>query len=196
MHDILDIIRNIDDLYENNTNLSVLKDFERVLDELDMYVYENWDEGELAYGPKVDRHWITAGFMWPQSKMPNPIAAKRLTELGCKVNYKKSHLVEARPIRSPDDLRPGTKKGKLDKNPIWIVEIQMPKKVAFDIYQGYMNKLKSEYMENNAPKNGTPAPGGQPAPVAPVAGGAPTPAGAPAAPAGAPAAGGAVAPVV
>jgi hypothetical protein len=199
MHDILDIIRNIDDLYENNTNLSVLKDFERVLDELDMYVYENWEDGELAYGPKVDRHWITAGFMWPEKQMPNPVAAKRLTELGCKVNYKKSHLLEARPIRQPSDLRPGTKKGKLDHKPVWVVEIQMPKKVAFDIYQGYMNKLKTEYMENNAPKNGTPTPGGQPAPQAPgmaPAGAAPAgPGGAPVA-GGMPPAGGAAAPAV
>ena len=190
MHDILDVIRNIDDLYENNTNLSVLKDFERVLDELDVYVYENWEDGELAYGPKVDRHWITAGFMWPHKKMPNPVAAKRLMELGCKVNYKKSQLVEARPIRQPTDLRPGTKKGKLDHTPIWIVEIQMPKKIAFDIYKGYMDKLKNEYKEHSAPKQGTPVPGGAPAPAAP--GGA-----APAAPGGAaPAAGAAPAPAV
>ena len=37
MHDILDVIRNIQDLYENNSSLAVLKDFERVLDEMDMY---------------------------------------------------------------------------------------------------------------------------------------------------------------
>ena len=60
-HDILDVIKNVQDLYENNTSLGVLKDFERVLDEMDMYVYKNWQDGELAYGPKVDRHWITAG---------------------------------------------------------------------------------------------------------------------------------------
>ena len=82
MYDILDVIRNIDDLYENNTSLAVLKDFERVLDEMDMYVYDNWEDGELAYGPQVDRHWITAGFMWPKDKMPDPEAGKRLIELG------------------------------------------------------------------------------------------------------------------
>ena len=27
---------------------TVLKDFERVLDELDLYVYKNWEDGELA----------------------------------------------------------------------------------------------------------------------------------------------------
>jgi len=185
MYDILDVIKNIDDLYENNTSLAVLKDFERVLDEMDMYVYENWEDGELAYGPRVDRHWITVGFMWEAGKMPNPTAAKRLTELGCKVKYEKSHLVEPRKIRTPDDIRPGTKKGKLDHNPIWIVEIAMPKKIAFDMYKGYMDKMKTEAQGSDAPKEGSAAPGATPPPSAP-AGAAPVAGGAPAAsPAGA-----------
>ena len=183
MHDILDVIKNIQNLYENNSSLAVLKDFERVLDEMDMYVYENWVDGELAYGPDVDRHWITAGFMWPKDKMPDPVAGKRLLDLGCKIKYRKSELIEARPIRSPDDFRPGTHKGKLDTTPIWIVEIQMPKKIAFDMYKGYMEKMKSEQNESaGGPKAGTtpqgaaapvtpPAPGS--APGAPVAGAAP-----------------------
>ena len=179
MYDILDVIKNIDDLYENNTSLAVLKDFERVLDELDMYVYENWEDGELAYGPQVDRHWITAAFMWPADKMPNPVAGKRLTEIGCRVKFEKTHLVEPRKIKTPDDFRPGTKKGKLDRKPVWIVEIQMPKKVAFDMYKGYMDKMRgdTEKMENHgAPTTGA-LPQGAPAPVAPMAmptGGAPT----------------------
>jgi hypothetical protein len=180
MHDILDVIKNIQDLYENNSSLAVLKDFERVLDEMDTYVFENWDQGELAYGPQVDRHWITAAFMWPQNKMPDPTAAKRLSDLGCKIHYKKSHLLEPRKIRTHEDFRPGAKKGKLDRKPIWIVEIQMPKKIAFDIYRGYMDKMKAENQETQAPKQAGQPPGSPPAPV--------TPAGMP--PAGMPAAGG------
>jgi hypothetical protein len=188
-HDILDVIRNIQDLYENNSSLAILKDFERVLDEMDMYVYENWEDGELAYGPKVDRHWITAGFMWPKDKMPDPTAGKRLTELGCKVLYQKSHLVEPRQIKTEDDLRPGTKKGKLDRSPIWIVEIQMPKTVAFDMYRGYMSKLKNEGESSIEQGGGTPPPAG----VGGVPGGAGAPPPAPggAAPMAGPAPGGA-----
>ena len=189
MHDILDVIRNIDDLYENNTSLAVLKDFERVLDQMDLYVYENWEDGELAYGPQVDRHWITAGFMWPKNKMPNPVGAKRLQDLGCKIKYEKSHLIEPRKIKNEDDFRPGTKKGKLDRNPIWIVEIAMPKKVAFDMYKGYMEKMKNEQQASQSPKATAPIPGA-PAPTAPTAapGGMPAAGGAPG---GMPAAGGA-----
>jgi hypothetical protein len=176
MYDILEVIRNIDDLYENNTSLSVLKDFERVLDEMDLYAYENWENGELAYGPQVDRHWITAGFMWPKEKMPNPVGAKRLQDLGCKIKFERSHLVEPRKIRTPEDFRPGTKKGKLDRKPIWIVEIQMPKKIAFDMYRGYMDKMKAEQLPSEEkPKVPMPTmpPGGM-APMPPAGGMPPT----------------------
>jgi len=144
MYDIIDVIQNIQTLYENNSSLAALKDVERVFDEMDMYVYKNWIDGELAYGPQVDRHWITAGFMWPRDKMPDPMAAKRLMEIGCKISYQKTHLMEARQIRKPDDIRPGTKKGKMDRKPIWVVEVTMPKKLVFDIYKGYMNKMREE----------------------------------------------------
>jgi hypothetical protein len=114
-----------------------------------MYVYDNWEEGEIAYGPKIDRHWITTGFMWPRDKMPDPMAAKRLMDLGCKIKYQKTHIIEARKIRKPDDIRPGTKKGHLDRKPIWVVEITMPKKLAFDVYKGYMDRLREEKYGNN-----------------------------------------------
>lgn len=137
MYDIYDLIKNVESIYEGETSFSILKDFERVLDELDIYVYENWSNGELAEGPKIERHWVTCSFMWPHSKMPNPMGGKRLLDYDCKVYYKKDHLVEPRKIREPGDIRPGTKKGKLDRKPIWIVEIQMPKKLIADIHTGY-----------------------------------------------------------
>ena len=141
MHDILDIVKNIEGIYDSNTSFQVLKDFERVLDELDIYVYKNWEDGELAEGPKIDRHWVTCCFMWPKDKMPDPMGGKRLLDYDCKVAYKKSSLMQPRKIRKPDDIRPGTKKGKLDRMPIWIVEIQMPKKLISDIYSGYREML-------------------------------------------------------
>ena len=36
MQDITDIIKNVETVYESNTGFQVLKDFERVLDELDL----------------------------------------------------------------------------------------------------------------------------------------------------------------
>ena len=138
MQDVLDIIKNVESIYDSNTAFQVLKDFERVLDELDIYVYANWKDGEIAEGPKIDRHWVTCSFFWDREKMPDPMGGKRLLDYDCKVKYKKSYIIEPRKIEKQDDIRPGTQKGKLDRRPIWIVEIQMPKKLIADIYTGYV----------------------------------------------------------
>jgi hypothetical protein len=144
MIDTIDIIKNINTIYESNTSLTVLKDFERVLDELDMYVYANWKDGELVEGPVIDRHWVKCSFMWNESNMPDPTGAKKLLDYDCKVRMGKSTIVEARPIRTPDDMRPGTKKGKLDQRPIWVVEVMMPKKLIMDMYTGYKAQVEAQ----------------------------------------------------
>ena len=157
MQDVLDIIKNIENIYDSNTAFEVLKDFERVLDELDIYVYENWKDGEIAAGPNIERHWVTCTFMWPRDKMPDPMGGKRLLDYDCKVRYKKSNLIEPRKIRDPDDFRPGTKKGKLDLHPIWLIEIQMPKSLIADIYTGYKDEVLEPAENTKIPSETQPA---------------------------------------
>ena len=160
MKDVIEVIKNVQGIYESDTAFTVLKDFERVLDELDLYVYKNWEDGELVAGPKIKRHWVICSFMWPQEQMPDPMGGKRLLDYDCKVTYKKDHILIPRKIKKPDDIRSGTKKGKLDRLPIWVVEIMMPKKLIVDIYSGYneMLDLQTEPGTENAP-----APEAQPA---------------------------------
>jgi len=148
MQDIMNIVKNIDNIYNSNTSFNILKDFERVLDELDLYVYKNWKDGELCAGPIIDRHWVTCSFMWDKDNMPDPMGGKRLLDYDCKVSYGKDYLIQPRKIKVPDDIRPGTKKGKLDRKDIWVVEIQMPKKLIIDIYGGKF--ATEEYQEEPA----------------------------------------------
>lgn len=140
MHDIVEVIKNLQTLSENNSAFKVLKDFERVLDELDVYVFKNWSEGELVAGPKVSRYTVECSFMWPRDEPPEPEAARRLTEYGCNVSYIKENILIPRKIKEPGDYRPGTKKGKIDAHPIWLVKIAMPKKLMQDVYTGKENR--------------------------------------------------------
>ncbi len=137
MQDIKDVIKTIENVYDNDTAFTILKDFERVLDELNLYVYDNWQDGELAQGPEILRHFVTCTFMWPRADMPDPDGGKRLTDYGCKVFYKKDVYVYPRQVLQSSDFRPGTKKGKLDQLPIWLVTIRMPKDLIRTIYSGY-----------------------------------------------------------
>jgi hypothetical protein len=140
MHDIIDVIKNLETLTANDSAFKVLKDFERVIDELDIYVFSNWEDGELVTGPEVDRYAVTCKFMWPYESMPDPDGGARLVDYGCKVGYKKDHVMIPRKIYQPSDFRPETKKGKIDAHPVWIITITMPKKLMQDIYQGYLDK--------------------------------------------------------
>jgi hypothetical protein len=148
MQDIVDIIKNIENLTTSDDSFKILKDFERVIDDLDLYVFKNWEDGELVAGPQVDRHHVTCKFMWPKENMPDPSAGERLLDYGCKVTYQKEDLLVPRKVYNPDDFRPGTKKGKIDAHPVWIVTITMPKKLMQDIYQG-RKRLQSEYVKDH-----------------------------------------------
>ena len=136
MHDVLDIIRNVQSLYAVGPTLTILKDFERVLDELDVYVFANWEDGELLSGPVDSRHFVTCSFMWPADKMPDPSGGKRLLDRGGKVTYAKDELLKPREIKSPEDYRPGTTKGKIDAHDIWVVQIKMPKELIGNLKHG------------------------------------------------------------
>lgn len=144
MADIKDIIANIENVYGSNNSLNLLKDFERVIDELDTYVYDNWIDGELVRGPVESRYWVQCTFMWPKEKMPEPQGGKRLLDYGCKVQFAETKLAKVRKIKKPDDIRPGTKKGKIDQEDVWMVKITMPKKLMNDINRGYRNLDKNK----------------------------------------------------
>jgi len=146
-HDIVDVIKNLQTLSENNSAFQVLKDFERVLDELDIYVFKNWKEGELTQGPFISRYSVKCTFMWDQKEMPDPAGGKRLHDYGCKVVYARDHVLIPRKIKSTKDYRPGTKKGKIDAHPIWTVTIIMPKKLMQDIYVGKENQENNRMAE-------------------------------------------------
>ena len=144
MADIKDIIANIETIYGSNNSLQLLKDFERVIDELDTYVYDNWIDGELVAGPKESRYFVECTFMWPKDKMPEPAGGKRLLDYGCKVQFAESSVARVRKIKTPDDIRPGTRKGKIDHDPVWMVRIVIPKKLMHDINRGYTELDKNK----------------------------------------------------
>lgn len=133
---ISDVIENTKEIMMTDSNLVTLLDFERVLDELDLYVFANWKDGELVSGPTYEKYFISCTFMWPYKKMPDPRGGERLLGYDCEVYYKKDILEVPVKIKDPDDFEPGTKMPKLEKMPVWLVTIIMPKKLMQEIQQG------------------------------------------------------------
>lgn len=136
--EIIDIVKNTKKIYMSESSLETLLDFERVLDQLDIYAFENWKRGELVEGPIVDRHWVTAKFMWPHKLMPDPDGAKRLLGYNARVMYERDKLASPVKVEDYDDFRPGTRKPKMREDAVWILEIRMPKELIQDINEGYL----------------------------------------------------------
>ena len=124
------------DLYLSDGSLTTLLDFERVLDEMDIYAFKNWDLGELVAGPDIGKYKVGCIFMWPGELMPDPRGARRLLPFDCDVRFKKTKIKVPVKLRSPSDFRAGTHKAKLTEKPVWLVEIVMPKHLMNDIRTG------------------------------------------------------------
>ena len=133
---IKDILDNVKEIFLTDSALNTLMDFERVLDEVDIYSFANWKKGELVEGPIYEKYFVRCKFMWPEKLMPDPRGAERLLNYDCNITYEKSILKKEKKIEDPDDFRPGTKFAKMIEIPIWIVEITMPKKLMQEISVG------------------------------------------------------------
>lgn len=140
------IIDNIKDVYMSDSSVITLMDFERVLDELDLYVFENWKRGELVEGPVYEKYFVTCTFMWPRKMMPDPRGGERLLEYGCEIRYKRERLSYPVKVKDPKDFKPGTKVPKMAQAPVWLVEIVMPKKLMQDVTQGSI-ELENETID-------------------------------------------------
>jgi len=133
---IRDLLNNTKEIFMTDSAVSTLLDFERVLDELDLYAFEHWKQGELVEGPIYEKYFVTCTFMWPYKKMPNPKGAARLAEYDCNVEYKQDFFEHTKKVKDPKDFKPGTKVPKMVQTPVWLVTIVMPKKLMKDIEQG------------------------------------------------------------
>lgn len=134
--DFVSIVDTIKNIYMSDGSMSTLLDFERVLDEADLYAFKNWSLGELVQGPNLGRYDCTCIFMWPYKLMPDPRGGLRLVKNGCKVTYGKSEIDVPVEIKSPDDFVSGGNYPKMQARKVWYVQIVIPLELMDDIKEG------------------------------------------------------------
>ena len=134
--DFPSIVDTIKGVYSSDGTMNTLLDFERVLDESDLYAYKNWDLGELVAGPDVGRYSVACMFMYPNKLMPDPRGAKRLLAVGCNIQFKKTKIKVPVEIKDPGDYKPGTHYPKMTSRDVWLIRIEMPKSLMDDIREG------------------------------------------------------------
>ncbi len=130
------IIDTIKGIYTSDGSINTLLDFERVLDESDLYAFKNWILGELVDGPITNKYSVACIFMYPEKLMPNPKGGKRLTHLGCRIHFKKTTIEVPIKLESNDDFKPGTHYPKMIEKSVWLIRIEIPKELMNDIREG------------------------------------------------------------
>lgn len=139
-------LENVKDVFMSDSALATLLDYERVIDELDVYAFKNWKLGELVDGPKYEKYFVTCTWMFPYKKMPDPRGGEQLLNYNCEVTYEKSQLEYPVKPKSPADFKPGTKVAKTKKVPIWLITITIPKKLMTDMEKGSI-EVENEKLE-------------------------------------------------
>lgn len=171
--DYWQISDNIKQIYMSEGSLLTLLDFERVLDQLDVYAFKNWEIGELVQGPTISKYKVSCVFMWPENLMPDPRGGRRLLPFDCEVKFKRTNMKIPMKIEDPSDYQPGTKRARIIEKKIWLVEISMPKSLMSDIKTGSvdmedeevdLSDLDAAYDEGHVEPAGAP---GAAAPTAP-----------------------------
>jgi hypothetical protein len=116
-------------LHKHANLTDILIQFEDFLDNLDLYVFKNWFEGEIIKGPEIRRYWVEITLMYPYKQMPDPNGAVRLVKHGAKVLFTKDLKEVSLDIDSSDDYDSNRRgKPKTVEEPIWLVNIKLPRK--------------------------------------------------------------------
>jgi hypothetical protein len=142
---------------ETNTLLDMLLEFEKTLDNIDLYAYKNWSKGEVLEGPTLDRHYVGLKLLYKQSEMPDPAGAKRLFARNCLVKYYKDDLLSPVKVKTFDDITTDISndgrvrhKAKTKTEPVWVVEIKMPRRYVDEFTTEIVQSEENSYVDTES----------------------------------------------
>lgn len=137
-------VKNLKKLFDQKSLLDTAIEMEKFLDFLNIYVYPNWDLGEIVDGPNVSRYWVSMVLRYDFKKMPDPMGARVLHDVGVKVDFKEATEMNPVEVETPDDFRPNSKKPKLKPEKVWHVEIKIPRKFIDEIDYSDLESIDDE----------------------------------------------------
>jgi len=126
-------------LSDNTDLVDIMISIEDYLDTNDMYSFKNWIKGEIVSGPYVRKYWVKVTLKYDYRDMPDPSGGLRLLKHGTKISYHISTEEIPIEIKSPDDYQPGTKKPKMEKVKIWLIDLLIPRRFVESISKEIMD---------------------------------------------------------
>ena len=125
-----DIKDTIQKLFDDDGLREILLSVEEYLDNMDLYVFENWIDGELVSGPIVSKYLVECTFKYFLDAMPDPRGALLFNNQDTKVEFKRDfEMVPIEIPLSPNDVDASTNKNKAKRKEIILVKFTIPRKL-------------------------------------------------------------------
>lgn len=137
-------------LYRHQTLLDILLEFEHVLDDANLYAWDNWFDGVVEEGPTPEKYWVSVTLKFPYDKMPDPSGGLNLLNLGCRVSYRRAiedHVVT--PRQQSDIVNAQTQQPRTVQRRIWLVTIEMPRRFIDDRFDSIVDDDEDQYIDVN-----------------------------------------------
>jgi hypothetical protein len=134
----------INRISDNEDLIDILVDIENYLDSNNLYVYKNWKLGEVVAGPFTKPYWIKITLKYPYRQMPDPEGGLRLLQHGTKIHFRKAEELVPVKVKSESDYQPGTKKPRLKKVPIWLIDMMIPRKFVRNLDKEILDQYEEE----------------------------------------------------
>lgn len=135
-----DIKATYDQLNANATLLDMLLEFEELLDNIGLYGYKNWQDGEVVSGPNLQRHWVSITLMYDHENMPDPEGGLRIKKLKGEVFFEKGRFKEPVKVSVANAYRDSiSKAAPLKEKTVWLVTVKLPRSL--------LNSAMDEYIE-------------------------------------------------
>lgn len=153
------------DVDKRGSLLDILLHVEDFLDALDIYSYENWEDGEIVEGPSISKYWVRFTLMFDKDKMPDLKGGERLIHHGIKINYKDGKREDAdfhldfssddigiisasgynqSNLYGRQDLDPAWNRAPLPQKDVLFAEISVPRRFINEIFKGDMDAIVSD----------------------------------------------------
>lgn len=127
------IYRNTRRVNEETSKLDAAMEVAGFLEQVGAFAFDNWVDGELVFGPLIEKYYVTVKLMFPQKLPPNPAVFDRLTNLECiveleKDTYKRVALVKDN-TRSSIEMGSGEAFQKqMFTHKVWVLTLKVPQR--------------------------------------------------------------------
>ena len=126
-----DVRGTVQKLFDDSGLMDILLGVEEYFDNADLYVFDNWIDGEIVEGPVVSKYWVEVTLKYDMDKMPDPRGAYLFENQGTKIMVRQDvERVIPKYAKDMDDLDIESGKVKEEKVPVILIKFVIPRRLV------------------------------------------------------------------